>query len=51
MKKLLLFLLIFFWMLSTLCLAITLIGIIVIIDPNDEWWKIGRKLIDDFIKI
>jgi len=39
------------WLVATLVLAISLIGIVVLINGNgDEWWKMGNKLTDGITK-
>lgn len=49
MKKLLQFFLIMIWMIITLLLSISLIGTLAFVFSEDnDWWKIGRKLTEDF---
>jgi hypothetical protein len=49
MKNLLLFFLLIFWMLITLLLSISVIGLFAFVFGEDnDWWKIGRKLTEDF---
>jgi len=49
MRTILLFFLIIIWMLITLCLAISVIGILAFIAGDEEWFKLGKKLIDSFL--
>ncbi len=49
MKSLQLFFLIIIWMIITLFLAISVVGILAFIAGDEYWFKLGTKLIDSFI--
>ncbi len=45
MKYLAAAILLIVWMAITLCLALTLIGIVIMVDENSDWMKIPKKLL------
>lgn len=48
MKQILSFILIVLWLLLTLILVFTIIGIIVILDDDSQWKQFGKQLLEIF---
>jgi len=38
----------FLWMIFTLALCVSMIGILILIDPDERWMSIGTTLVNTF---
>lgn len=40
--------LLFLWMILTLLLCVSILGLIVVMEPDESWMKIGETLVETF---